>query len=301
MGHAENDFLDAHFGAFANDLLEGRDGRFTAVQTEAFRTFPLGIEKVLEPFGGRQVLEQGALCFGLPALALGQLEALAQPGNGLGLGEVHELEAEGAAVDLAQTRGELAHRGTLEAQGAVDEDRVIEIARGEAVALGGELGLFGGRGELQRVEIGGPVAAFPVGVNQSLGGEGVAERTLASRRRRRGRRDHTTARPGLEPRTSRVVEGVEERAPRGRRLGRIAPVRGIGRVDLFGAKARVDGRHSGAPSLASPHALRLGCRSRIHSTSSTSAFRANTGACLPARTPRARVSEGAFGAVQARL
>jgi hypothetical protein len=59
----------------------------------------------------------------------------------IGIGNVHELDADLAAVGLAQDVEHLAHGRGLEAQHAVDEDRTIEVVRAEAVACGIEFGV----------------------------------------------------------------------------------------------------------------------------------------------------------------
>src|SRR4030081_3117870 len=64
MRHADDDFLDAEIAAALDDLLQRRNQRFRAVQTEALGAGEFEIAEFLKTFGLDQLRQDGA-----PALA----------------------------------------------------------------------------------------------------------------------------------------------------------------------------------------------------------------------------------------
>ena len=99
MGHAEHDLLHAERAAALDDLLQRRDQRFAAVEAEALGALVLDVDELLEAFGLDQLLQDRPLALRGEGDALVRpLDALLDPGLLLGIGDVHELDAERRAV-----------------------------------------------------------------------------------------------------------------------------------------------------------------------------------------------------------
>ena len=93
-----------------------------------------------------------------------------------GAGDVHELDADVAAVGAAQDAQDLAHRRGLQAEHLVDEDRAVEVGLGEAVGLGPQLLVHLALGEPERVEVGDEVAHHAIGADQHQGANRILGR-----------------------------------------------------------------------------------------------------------------------------
>ena len=281
MRHADDDLLEAELAAALDDLLHRRDQRLAAVEAEAFGAGVFDLEELLEALGLDELVENGA------AAALGEddllavaLDALLQPGGLFGVGDVHVLEREGAAIGRAQDLHDLAHRAGLKAQHVVEEDRPVHVAGTEAVAFGREFGMRRVAGQAQRVEIGDQVAADAVGaddhqraqaVEHGLLDLGVGERDallgafgadffadgpgrigppLSVERRgqlvARGGRP-VSARPGRAGGVAGDVGGgfaetLEEILPARVDAGRVLGVAGVQMLDVIGVLALEEGR-----------------------------------------------------------
>ena len=166
MRHAQHDLLDPELRAALEDLFQGRDQRFAAVEPE-----PLGpripyMEKLLEGFGFHQPFVNGLLAaLGEVGLVVDRLDTVLDPDLLLGGGDVHVFHADGAAIGLAQSLDDLPQGGALETE-RVDVDRPVVVGLGEAVALGVELAVRRRLFQLERVEIAIEMAADPVGPDQ---------------------------------------------------------------------------------------------------------------------------------------
>jgi hypothetical protein len=188
MRHAEREFLDPEFGANVEDRLERRHQRFGPLDPEALGTGVAPIEKPLERLGGGQnpqhLLFHGT---GQARCGLAAFELLLDP---LPLGEfldVHVLDADTAAIDLAQQGDDLAQRGALAPEQVVDEDLTVEIGLGKPVGPVVELGMVGAPLDPQRVEIGFEMAAYAIGADQVENADRGGRRLLETRRSGRGR------------------------------------------------------------------------------------------------------------------
>src|ERR1700724_2378701 len=123
MRHAHYDFLDAKIAAALDDLLQRRDQRFGAVETKALGAGEFEIAEFLETFGLDQLRQDGA-----PALAgetdflVGALDTLLNPCLLRGVGNVHELDAEGLAVGSLADRDDFAQAAVFEAEHMIEED-----------------------------------------------------------------------------------------------------------------------------------------------------------------------------------
>src|SRR3954454_23944954 len=99
MRHADHDFLYAEIAAALDDLLERRDQRLGAIQTEPFGAGEFEITEFFETFGLDQFGQDGpATLAGETDLLVRPLDALLNPALLRGVADVHELDAEGLAV-----------------------------------------------------------------------------------------------------------------------------------------------------------------------------------------------------------
>src|SRR5262245_2950266 len=173
MRHADHDLADTELAAALDNLLERRHHRLAAIETEALGAGVFHFEEALERLGLDQLLQDRHLALG-GETGLAPLHAVLNPRPLLGVGAVHVLGADMAAVGRLETVEDLAERRTFEAENAADIDRTIVVALGEAVGLGLKLGMLASLDQFERVELGGEVAAGAIIADQHAGGERVA-------------------------------------------------------------------------------------------------------------------------------
>ena len=95
------------------------------------------------------------------------LDALLDPRLLVGIGDVHELDADLAAIGLAQALHDLAQRrGFTQRQRAEYQDRAVPVGFAEAVGRGIEFAMRRLAHETERVEVGLEMAADAVGADQ---------------------------------------------------------------------------------------------------------------------------------------
>ena len=280
MGHAEDDLLGPERAAALDDLLHRRDHRLGPVEAEALGAHVLDLQELLETLGLDQLLQDrlAAHLGELDFLAVA-LDALLQPGFGLRVDQVHELEREGALVGALQQRLDLAHGGVFQPQHVVDEDRVVEIAVLEAEEPGVEFRMLDPARQLQRIEIGAQMPARAERADIHDGADRIEHRApqfgladtalgcglaldLPGQRARVGhripvaveRRDHLAVldgrpvgpRPGgaaglVGHRRGVVAQGLEERRPGGIDRAGIQGVAGMELFDILGVVALEEG------------------------------------------------------------
>ena len=108
MRHAEHDVLDAQRAAALDDLLHRRDRRFAAVEPEALGADEFHAAEFLEDFGFDQLVQDRALAFARERdLVLGALDPPLKPFALLGIGDVHVLVADRAAIGAPQDLDQL--------------------------------------------------------------------------------------------------------------------------------------------------------------------------------------------------
>ncbi len=234
MGHADHDVLDAVHATRLDHVLEQRDQAVAALERETLLRRVARGEVALEALAHRQVPEDVLLLLHGEVLARPpDLEAVLQPQPLVGVRDVRELGADGAAVDVPQL-------GDQVAQPEARLDRLVAAARDE---LGVEVGL--GEAEIiepehlrrrphqqpERIDVGDQVAAIGVDLDQP------GDRTLLRRafRSRRGRcRDGCSSPWGvstsLEVRDDGTVRHV--RAETAQRREVVTPAR----LDQFGVR-----------------------------------------------------------------
>ena len=92
--------------------------------------------------------------------------------------DVHIFEADMAAIIAPQDLDDLAHRRPLEAERAAEPDRAVERVAGEAVIFGRQILRHLALGEAERIEIGGEMAAHPIGADQHHRADRIVGRLL---------------------------------------------------------------------------------------------------------------------------
>ncbi len=175
MRHADDDLVQAELAAAFDDLLERRHHGFATVEPEALGAGIFHVEEALEAFGLDELFQDRRLALQREA-DLPAFDTILDPGALLGVGDMHVLDADMAAIGALQDVEHLAQRAEFEAERAADIDGAVVIGFGEAVGLGLELGVLAARDELERVELGDEVTASPVVADQHAGGERIARR-----------------------------------------------------------------------------------------------------------------------------
>ena len=169
VGHAHHHLAHPLLGGVAQDPVEERDERLSALEREALVPDVAGVEEALEALRLHQLLEHPPLA---PAVerrvVAGRLHTLLQPRLPLGVGDVHVLDADRPAVGLAQGVEDLPQGGPVlgvAAGVAPGEELAVEVPEGQAV--GGRVEVAVGRAvTVEGVEVGHEVAADAVGVDQ---------------------------------------------------------------------------------------------------------------------------------------
>src|SRR5690606_12476701 len=125
-----------------------------AVEAEPLGARIFGIDEVLEALGLDQALKNGFLAERRELSAVVRaLDALLNPLLLIGQLDVHELDADGAAVGFLHPLDDLPQGGVLEPEDLVDENMTVEICLGEAVARVIQLGIGRMNENPQRIEL----------------------------------------------------------------------------------------------------------------------------------------------------
>src|SRR6516165_3884066 len=181
--HADDDLLHPERTAAFDDLLEGRDYRFGAVQPEALGAGELEVTEFLESLRLDQLVENRALALAREGdFLIRSFDALLHPAFLRGIGNVHELDAEGLTIGAPQDREDFLERSELEPKHSVEKDLAIHIGIAEAVGTRIEIRFILARLEAERVEIGVKMPARAVRADQHQRANRVARRLLDVRR-----------------------------------------------------------------------------------------------------------------------
>ena len=167
MRHAEHRFGGPRRGALVEDGVEEHDGRLRPFEAEALLAHVPGVEEPLEGLGRVEPVEDVALLDGVERGGHA-LDVLLDPPLLLGVLDVHVLDAEGAAVGVAQEVEGLAQGQGVASRQAVDDELPVEVPQGEPVGGGVELGVQWSRLGRQGIEVGDEMAPHPVHVDQAL-------------------------------------------------------------------------------------------------------------------------------------
>src|SRR4030081_1033431 len=155
VGHADADILHAERTVALDDLLQRRNHRLAAIETEALGAGELQGGEFFETLSLDQLVEDRALAFaGERDLLVRPPDTLLEPAPLSRIGDVHERDAERLAVGPAKDRKNLAQRADFEPEHLVEKDWAIHVSVGEAVGARIEVLLVMVRLEAERVEIG---------------------------------------------------------------------------------------------------------------------------------------------------
>ncbi len=115
VGHADDDFLDAHGAAGADQLIHRQDHRFAALERETLLADKTGMQVTLQGFGsGNRCQETFFVSIGIALRIAGRLVARLDPALLRHIRDVHVFGADMAAVAQAQGFENLAQRGFLD-------------------------------------------------------------------------------------------------------------------------------------------------------------------------------------------
>jgi len=179
MRHPDDDVLHAKLPAALDDLLHRRDEAFATVKAKALGAHVFDMEVFLEPLGLDQLVQNRlATVPGKGDFLVVALDPLLEPGGLFGVGDVHVLQREGAAIGALDDGQDLAEACNLKAQHVVDENRPVHIGLGEAVGFRVKLGLGAMLAQAERVEIGDEMAADTVGANEHQRAHGIEHGAL---------------------------------------------------------------------------------------------------------------------------
>src|SRR3990170_5860818 len=97
MGHADDDLVYAKMAAALDDLLERRNHRLAAVEAEALGAGIFHVEAALEALGLDELFQDRRLALRREA-DLSAFDTILDPGALLGVGDMHVLDADMAAI-----------------------------------------------------------------------------------------------------------------------------------------------------------------------------------------------------------
>ena len=167
MRHADGDFPHTGGGGGFDDRVQRGDGDLTPLQPEALRGDVALLAERLEPLGFRQLLQHLALLARVHGVQPRCAFDLAlDPGLLFGVLDVHELDADRAAIGVAEDADDFAKGGGFAAQHVIDEDRAVHVGFGEAVRAGIEFRMRRGNLQAERIEARFQMAPHAVGADQ---------------------------------------------------------------------------------------------------------------------------------------
>ena len=140
VGHAHDRAVEPVVGRRLEDGVEDGDQALAALDAEALLADPLGAEELLEGLGGVEPVEDVALVLDVERLLALALDLLLDPVLLVQVLDVHVLDADGAAVGVAQHPQDLAEDRLVLAPQAAGEELAVEVPDGEPVGRGVELG-----------------------------------------------------------------------------------------------------------------------------------------------------------------
>lgn len=179
--HTDDNVLDTVVNATVNQGLHTGNERFTTLKTETLVVGELGGQEGLEAVRPDQTVKDAALVIHGVLVALGNLEAVADPVAGLAVGNVDVLDTVGATVDMLAgsddlTQGHLLAIGGREAgqNTRSKSELLVEVTLSETVVV--ELELLGLAvteslsltTDTKRVDLGLVVTTCLVSANQKL-------------------------------------------------------------------------------------------------------------------------------------
>lgn len=174
--HADDDLVELVLGGLVEHRVEQRDDGLAALQREALLADVLRLQERLERLGRVQLAED-VLLHGGRRLLVRNLDALLDPAALFGLQDVHVLDADGAAVRVAQHAQDVAELHPLLAREAADGELAVEVPQRQAVAEHVQVGVAA-LAVVQRVRVGHQVAARAERVDQLDDARGLVDGAL---------------------------------------------------------------------------------------------------------------------------
>jgi hypothetical protein len=212
VGHADHGLPHALARGVGEHAVQERDGGLAALQREALVADVLRMQEALEALRLHHLLEDPAARGGVEGRPVPRgLHPDLQPLLALGVGDEHVLDADGAAVGVAQDLEHLPQGGPVLPGKAVGDELAVQVPQREAV--GGRVQVAVGRAlGVEGIEVGHEVAAHAVGVHQLEHAGLLLHRLVASRGAEEARRlvdlpAHGTVRD-LQVLEDPLVEGV---------------------------------------------------------------------------------------------
>ena len=179
MGHAQHDFRHAQGATALDDLLKRRDHRFGAIKAKTLCAAEAEIRKSLEAFRLNELRQDRALALaGECDLLVGPLHALLNPGLLGRIGDVHELEADRAAIGATQDGEHFIDRRIFKTKHVIDENLAVVVSVREAVVRGMQLLVILFRLKAQRIELRVKMAAHAIGADHHQRAHAVACRAF---------------------------------------------------------------------------------------------------------------------------
>ncbi len=243
--HADADLVEPALGGARQDGVEQRDDRLAALEREPLLADVLGLQEGLERLGRVQLAQDAQLVLARGA-GVARLEPLLEPLALGGVGDVHVLDADGAAVRVAQQAEDVAQRVLRLAAEAARGEPAVQVPQRHAVVLDVQVGVLAlAVGE--RVGLRHEVAARAVGVDElrdtgRLGGldvgvHGVVAHPAHGLVRHAQGREHA------------VVEAVQAEQLVGEHLEELAGLRALDDAVVVGRRDRHDLRDAHAGEL----------------------------------------------------
>ena len=161
--HTDDDLVEGVFGALVDDGVHHRDDRLGTFEREPLLPDVLGLQERLERLGGVELAQDVLLLCHSRFDVLG-FDAFLQPRDLLGLEDVGVLDADVAAVRVAQNAEHVPQLHLVLAVESADLELAVEVPQREVVADHVEVRVHPEfvLGELQRIRVGHQVTAVAV-------------------------------------------------------------------------------------------------------------------------------------------
>ena len=165
MGHAHHRRIESGVDCARQDRVENWDCRLGAFEAETLGAHILRSEELFEGLGSVETIEDAALFY----LRDGELHAFdlaLNPALLFGVLDVHVLDADGAAIRIAQHAEQFAERLLFDAADAAREELALKVPDGESIGSRVEFDRHLGLLPTQRIEVGDEVPTHAMHADQ---------------------------------------------------------------------------------------------------------------------------------------